>query len=457
VLILAAVITEAIIAPTVGAGDAKGLSSSAEFVNKYCATSTSTAIPPGSDDLARRYYADLSTMIGLDIHDPKGGQDPATSLDDVVRYLGYAPSGTAAPLTAKEIQDDSIGALMDPVALGQRLGGIPLAAGDVLAARFFAPKISDLSGPVVVNAGWRKLVRLRALPGSPATRNDIAFGVVLFNFFAPIGSLDPFAGADSVNTQTILVGSDTHQTLYWLDFGKMIEGSRLGHELDAFFDAGHIPKDVAASGGAAPYFVPCACAACHGALQLDLRQTPPAPELHFDQALLDFLDTDHWEERVSPTDDFDRLRAPILADPGTFAVVQQLNAEILRQNTAAQPQSMLRRAAEHWVAWHLVHGDAREHLFDRSLKNPSGDAVWNPSDPVDAELLPHLNRYCYRCHGTVLFDVLDKQMILDERPMLVAVLRPRSPSGDPRVPMPPDRTLSEQELKHLSDLVLQLK
>ena len=110
-------------------------------------------------------------------------------------------------------------------------------------------------------------------------------------------NLDPFTGNDSVNTQTILVGNDSRKSLYWIDFGKTSEGAKLSHELDAFFDAGHIPASVTSflkSGGKAAYFVPCThciSRAMEG-LRLDFTTTPPAPDNHFSTPLLDYLDTD---------------------------------------------------------------------------------------------------------------------------------------------------------------------
>jgi hypothetical protein len=431
----------------------------ADFANTYCKTNVRTAIPSGSETEARRYYQDLAAKVGFQVQDPTPDQSgPTTTLVDVAAYLGYGAKPPALPLTAKDLQDASPAELMDPSALGSRLGGLSLSAGDVLVARFFAPKISDASQASVAIAGWRKLLRLRAQPGSPAAAHGIEYGIVLFNFFAPIEQLDPFAGNDSVNTQTILVGNDSRKSLYWIDFGKTSEGAKLSYELDAFFDAGHIPASATQqNGGKAAYFVPCSCISCHGGLRLDFTTTPPAPDNHFRAPLLDYLDTDHWQDRTAKGDDFEGLKAPVLFDPGTFGVILLLNQEIQRQNTAAQPDSVLRRAAEHWLASHLQQGAATEPLFARTLRTSANAHVWNPSDPTDAELLPKLNRLCFRCHGSVKFDVLDKEMVLALRSKLNAALYPRDQIVDPRAAMPPDRNLSPDDLKRLRDLILSLK
>ena len=426
------------------------------FANSYCATNVNTAIPSGSDAEAQKYYQDLAGKIGFQVQDPSPGQTgPTTTLVDVAGYLGYTAKLPAMPLTARELQDASPSELMDPTTFGSRLGGVALSAGDVLVARFFAPKISDVSQATVTNAGWRKLVRLRALAGSAAAAHGIDYGIVLFNFFAPIDAVAPFTGNESLNTQTILVANDSRKSLYWIDFGKTSEGSKLSHELNAFFDAGHVPAS-AQSGGIEQYFVPCSCISCHGGLRLDFSTTPPAPNNRFRAPLLDYLDTDYWQDRTATGDDFQGLRAPVLFDFGTFGVIQLLNQEIERQNTAAQPDSVLRTAAEHWLSWHLRQGPAAEPLFGRTLQTLT-NLQWNSNDPTDAELLPKLNRFCFRCHGSVKFDVLDKGMVLALRSKLNAALFPRDLIADPRAAMPPDRSLSPEDLKQLRDLILALK
>lgn len=190
---------------------------------------------------------------------------------------------------------------------------------------------------------------------------------------------------------------------------------------------------------------------------MDFTITPPAPDNHFRAPLLDYLDTDHWQDRIAKGDDFEGLKAPVLFDPGTFGVILLLNQEIQKQNAAAQPDSVLRRAAEHWLTWHLEQGEKPEALFDRALQASANSPRWNASDPTDAELLPKLNRFCFRCHGSVKFDVMDKEMVLALTSKLNAALYPRDQVPDPRAAMPPDRTIPPDDLKHLRDLILKLK
>jgi hypothetical protein len=146
----------------------------------------------------------------------------------------------------------------------------------------------------------------------------------------------------------------------------------------------------------------------------------------------------------------------VLFDPGTFGIILLLNQEIAHQNIAAQPDSVLRMAAEHWLSWHFRQGPAAQPLFGRALQTLT-TSQWDPNDPTDAELLPKLNRFCFRCHGSVKFDVLDKGMVLALRSKLNAALYPRDQIVDPRAAMPPDRNLSPDDLKRLRDLILAMK
>jgi hypothetical protein len=101
----------------------------------------------------------------------------------------------------------------------------------------------------------------------------------------------------------------------------------------------------------------------------------------------------------------------------------------------------------------MADGPQPEPLFERVLKSPLGSSTWNPANPTDAALLPKLNRYCFRCHGSVKFDVFDKEMVLRFRTSMKAALFPRNKIPDPRKAMPPDRTLSATELASLRELL----
>ena len=40
--------------------------------------------------------------------------------------------------------------------------------------------------------------------------------------------------------------------------------------------------------------------------------------------------------------------------------------------------------------------------------------VWKDTDPIDKELLPLLNRYCYRCHSSLRFNVFDTEALVQK-------------------------------------------
>ena len=322
---------------------------------------------------------------------------------------------------------------------------IPPPPGSILAARFFAPKITDVSqaNSPPKNVGWRKLVRLIPTADSAARKNGVDAAVVLFNFFAPIKSANPFDGADSVNTQVMLTTSKPDLSpIYWLDYGKTSDGSPLSKELDAFFDAAHTPDTA----GKRAYFVPCGCTACHGGLQLNLGVTPPAPMWDPERAILNYLDTDHWTDRIQKGEDFADLAAPVIFDPGGFDVIRKLNGEMRDQNQRVQPGSVQHRAASHWLDLHVASAAYVDSLALRALPSTSNPAViWNGADPAEMSALKRFNHYCFRCHGSVEFDVFDKSMVLSLRSLLLARLQPRGALADPRATMPPDRDMTDPD------------
>ena len=119
--------------------------------------------------------ADYARYIEQEIGFPVQG-----TLDDLLRFSGFDT------VTALELETRSSRDLM--ASYPDRL----------LASRFFAPKISDVSGiggpAASKDLGWRKLVRLTVPPNTPAATRGIAAAYLLFNVVQPrveIGS-DPF-------------------------------------------------------------------------------------------------------------------------------------------------------------------------------------------------------------------------------------------------------------------------
>jgi hypothetical protein len=294
--------------------------------------------------------------------------------------------------------------------------------------------------------GWRRLVRLKAQPGSTALENHIASAVILFNTFTKPAD-EPFAqGNFSVNTQVMLLpdpafirplagqpGDGQMDSVYWLDYqGATTDGpGKLGYALDASFDANELPGM-----GIKSYFVPHGCVACHG--NNDQR------------SLLNFLDTDHWFDRLS--NDFPKFKKSnraLLYDAGTndsadqkfkdaVDVIRTFNEEAHKHAQQAQPKHDESLAAAKWLEIHKTN-----YVPVPPLKRTIGAAPqWSGDDANEVAVLETMNQYCYRCHGTVKFSVFNKKSLLENRDKLLQRLDPDAEVG---LKMPPDRDLPKEK------------
>jgi hypothetical protein len=434
------------------------------------------AVPRGSPEQAKAYYQSLAKTLEL----TDSAKIFDTTLDDVTSYLGYPG------LSGQDLQRIPSDVLMDPTKLGkpcpatatpestpcpttvsnpdlfrQAFLTIPPRAGDILASRFFAPKITNVNDPSETRGlGWRKLVRLRSRPGSSAARHQIDSAIILFNFFTDPG-VKPFgASADSVNTQVILTttaGSITtasdKDSIYWLDYSPIGKGGKLSLELDASFDARDFQPNLAPGGGKSgvqPYYVPDGCIGCHGG------ENPNRP-------LINYLDTDHWFDRLD--NDFARVRAegtPVLFDAGSddtttpdFAraldVIRQFNEEAERHASVAAPQSFHRTAAQTWLR---IHETSNSH-FPAIARAVQSSVSWSAQTPGDTETLALLNRYCFRCHGSIKFNVFDKASVQARLTQIRSRLQPLPEQlrQDPGFQMPADRKMDPADLNRLLELL----
>lgn len=216
-----------------------------------------------------------------------------STIRDLLNYVGYPD------LTATDLHRFGSDDLMS-------------APGDILATRFFAPKITDVADrPAVVprgGFGWRKLVRLRAKPGSAAAANGIEALWFLQNVIEATAEGDPFDAERNVSrfNQAILVRREApltpvRQPLYFLTYGELVkldaerrivkdasgnlqDDGRLTLNLEATFNEDdRIPET---NSDPKKYFVPDSCVACHGRSR--------------GRAKLNYLDSDHWFDRVTP-------------------------------------------------------------------------------------------------------------------------------------------------------------
>lgn len=395
------------------------------------------AVTTGTPEGARSYYRALSKEFRLNTD--------GLTLQGLLDYLGY-------PIPAERLEALPSDVLMHPLecdgglCLPPTLMGARLREGDILASRFFAPKIVNVSAATPA-PGWRKLVRLRTHPDSPAARAGIQAAIILFNFIAPVDR-DPFAG-HSPNTQVMLIAPTHPKYVYWLDFhGLDVDGGSLSLALNQSFDAVSFPD-----GGTVDYFVPDGCNACHGSPG---NRTPP---------MVNYLDTDHWFDRL--TDDFAAVAdagLPLLFDAQTndtgtvayaraFDVIRQINEEALAQNQVVHLDSFEARAAQKWLSIH-ERDDAHQPPVARGFSSDGGPS-WSGAE---ASGLALLNRYCFRCHGSVQFSVFDRPSVV----VRAGDMRQRVTPGKVQLRisgfrMPPDRVLPANEAAALDQFLKNVK
>jgi mono/diheme cytochrome c family protein len=157
-------------------------------------------------------------------------------------------------------------------------------------------------------------------------------------------------------------------------------------------------------------------------------------------------------------------RVPVVFDAGTndptsdtfapaFDVIRQFNEEALLQNMSVHADSFETEAARIWLTLHAT-ANAPQPPIRRSFTR-NGATAWQASE---AEGLARLNRYCFRCHGSVRFSIFDRQTVVEN----AGVLRQRiAPSAAQlRIPgfkMPPDRTLDDGEIQALDSFLRNLR
>lgn len=401
-------------------------------------TALAQTITTGSAAQAGEYYVRISKELGFD------AKPGVTTLDNLLGFAGYPISGAKLEALDPAILMDPARASSANVGLGLQLHGLNgarLRDGDIVAIRFFAPKIVNINVAVPVT-GWRKLVRLRARPDSLAARVGVQSVVVLFNFFANVAD-QPFSG-QSVNTQVMLLAPSLKDRLYWLDFKP---DRTLGLALNASFDAADLPTATT------DYFVPDGCNDCHG-----------SPS-NFRSPMVNYLDTDHWFDRLD--DDFASLKAtgapPLLFDAHTndtsqasfgqaFDAIRRFNEEALLQNASVQPNSFETQAARTWLR---IHAQSDEHVAPTGRGfSLNGGPIWQASE---ASALGELNRYCFRCHGSVRFSVFDRPTVVEKAGIIRQRIKPSEQQKKHYFKMPPDRDLSPTDLQILDDFLKNLK
>ncbi|MVT55288.1 hypothetical protein GPL17_33185 [Bradyrhizobium yuanmingense] len=394
-------------------------------------------VEPGDTTTADKYYARVTQKLGFDIQ--------TSHLDTLLEYLGYrglhaVDMETLEPSLLMPQDERGLEDLANKVENPNDFRAntaLTLAAfkSDILlTARFFAPKIVDFNaapnntkGRDPHKPGWRKIVRLKTLPGSrAASRGDVEFAYVLFNFFQEDPKAFPFAtkSADgkslvnqSVNNQVILVPRSfrkgVEDSVYFLDYQPFsVERYKVGKALNAAFDT------LDPNNSKQDYFVPTACAQCHGH---DREYGAPNGQGAFPLGKVNYLDTDQWYDMM----DFDfpetKSNHDVLFDGGkdhasaqykaAVKVIWKLNSEIVHQNAKAlRPDgtdAFKVAAGKKWLSLH-AKGEGPADLLKRVL----GSKPWASNE---RSLLAMLSRYCFRCHSSMYYDVFDRAAVLNEK------------------------------------------
>ena len=262
-------------------------------------------------------------------------------------------------------------------------------AEEILSLRYFAPKTSSVDRfGNASELGWRQIVRLRVRAAAPR-RNDVGLDAVciLANYQQLIAAAagDPFTTAP-VYLQVMMVFTEPAiRPARWLLFDQSMV---ITPSIRATFAGG----DTAASVGGINLFVPGACGQCHGGD----RYRPH----------LNLFDVDNWTERAQQGDDFeavpdDRVIAVGSCAANAFDVARHLNRLVFEHNAtpALNTPSFVLSGAESWNAKH------QSRTYVPRLERSHGSTNWSAGEK---ELLDLLSRYCYRCHGTILFDVYNR-------------------------------------------------
>jgi hypothetical protein len=412
-------------------------------------------VEPGSKEEAQVYYARIGKLLGLDIE--------KTTLGSILQFYGYSTI-SAADFEALDSFDlmprndtdfDRLASLVtDSAAFKREFTLGDFTGGQVLVSRFFAPKIvnfNDISGTGgnTFVAGWRKLVRLQPRANSSAAGKSLGPMYVLFNYFEKDPKIHPFKDKQSQNNQVIIVNQKFTPTkddsIFWLVYQKRDTNYAIAHSLFAGFD---IP-------GPRDYFVPTACAQCHGH---DEEFGGPVGGLEtFPFGKVNYLDTDQWYD-VAKFDFpgtqaeqfdvvFDGTKNMSSADyRRAIDVLRQLNREIAVQTTLSlRPdgsEDYKKKAVEKWNELHAT-SDAPAAQGDRSLS--VGQRVWLSTDTTDVKTLGELNRYCFRCHSSMYYHVFDKQAVFSKKRMIESFLRLDY--------MPQGRILDDSTKRALIDLI----
>jgi hypothetical protein len=130
------------------------------------------------------------------------------------------------------------------------------------------------------------------------------------------------------------------------------------------------------------------------------------------------------------------------------------------ENVIAQPCAIELQAATNWLSLHAnssAHIPPTQRALHVTVRPQLGvpmpsPHIWGDSDD-DKALLGLLNRYCFRCHGSIRFNVFDKDAVFERADV---ILQKTGPAAKGRDAMPTDRTLPAADLQRLTALMNKL-
>ncbi|NEJ20694.1 hypothetical protein GR247_11010 [Rhizobium leguminosarum] len=460
-------------------------------------------VQPGKVQEATDYYQRIGSLLKFDFLN--------STLDTLIAHLGYAEPRVIGGkvvfegLTAADVERLSSFTLMprnvaeysaladsveNPAAFRALLSLADFQQDRLLASRFFAPKIAtyydptDAANPInpdKIVPGWRKLVRLVPKKGSQADLDGIIRHVyLLFNVKQANVSIDPFAGNESLNNQIIIVPKDQaggDRVYFGVYQGRSI-GYPIGSFLKADFDLpGHVGVSVPDAEDS-KYFVPRACAECHGhstngligqPIGSDGKPTDDFATGVYRFAKPNYLDTDQWYDWR----DFDFRGVSgslndVVFDGGrdtdssnysrAFDVIRKLNSTIALESLAGEADPAAPTfgtlAARKWLDLHQS-SDTRKPYSVRSI----GKDAWNAANVDEMALLRLLNNHCFRCHSSLRYNVFDKEAVEQRKRqgVIEAFLNAQIPDGNggflPGNFMPQGRVLSVEEKNEIIRLL----
>jgi len=425
-------------------------------------------VSPGDADSAREYYAFLAEEMGY--LDDKPPYDAPRDIDELLGYFGYGGlrAGEFERLSPETLMDtDLLAADLSPKdkeRFDRFFRDLPLQKDEILCTRFFSPKSTDVSRSAEGRAyAWRKIVRLKARDGSRARKKGFSALFFMFNFYEKDLGKSPFEKHSKTN-QAILLrapGAKLRNPLYWMIFDTLERKGVRGAYLNSSWDAAD--PDLERDDPNAPeshYYAPDSCATCHGG------RSKPSARFLYPQATLNYIDTDHLFDRIQPDNDFAKLgqsNLGVVYDGGkdtatmkftrAFDVIRKLNSEIYAFNRSVDENGFLARAPKNWLD---LHAKTEQYipLLQRAIKQDGpAKRVWSADNPIDRELLPMLDRYCFRCHSAVKYHVYDKEEFWKR---VASGKVEQFVSGDDPM-MPQDRRLPKEAQARLLELIGKLK